>query len=168
VEVVLSLGIIAVCLLAVVALLPTGLSSQQSAQDEASAASALNMVASAAESVRFTGRGSGNATWVFPNYFSDDPANPKSVYVGQAAWTFSFFVDDGGLIIPTSDTVTTKRQTLHVRVAAPQVEGQPIRIYAAVAWPYKPTDTTGTLPSQMNGREGFLDSVIAYTPQSSY
>ena len=168
VEVVLSLGIIGVCLLSVVALLPTGLSSQQAAQDEARAASALNMVASAAESLRFTGRGSGNATWVFPNYLSDDSANPKSMFVGQTAWTFTFFVDDGGLVIPSSDTVTAKRQTLYVRVAPPQIEGQSTTIYAAVAWPYKSTDTTATTPAQMNGRQGFLDCLIAYTPQSPY
>jgi uncharacterized protein (TIGR02598 family) len=168
VEVTVSIGIIAFCLLAVVALLPSGLNSQQSAQDEARAASALNMVAAAAESLRFTSRSGGNATWTFPTYFSDDPTTPRTLYVTQPGWTFTFFIDEGGLIIPSSDTATAKRQTLHIRVYPPQIEGQPARIYAAVAWPYRATDTTSTTPDQMKGRAGFLDSSIAYTPQSSY
>jgi len=167
VEVVMSLGIISICLLAVVALLPTGLNSQQAAQEEAHAVTALNMVTSAAESLRFTSRAGGNATWTFPSYFSDDPVTPRTVYVTQSEWTLTIFIDEAGLIIPSSDTTTVKRQTLYVSVYPPQVEGQAVRIYAAVAWPYKPSDGASTGPAQMRGRQGFVDALIAYTPKSS-
>jgi uncharacterized protein (TIGR02598 family) len=167
VEVVLALGIIGVSLLAVIGLLPTGLNSQQAAQDEARAVSGLNMVSSATESLRFTGRSSGNATWFFPSYFADDPANPKNIYVTQATWAFTFFLDETGLIIPATDTTTTKRQTLFVRVTPPQIEGQPVKLYAAVAWPYRSTDSSTTPPAQMAGRHGFLECAIAYTPRST-
>lgn len=171
VEIALAVGIMGFCLVAVLGLLPTGMNTQRSAQEEARAASALEMVASAAESLRFTSRSSGNATWAFPNYFSDnpDPANnPSVVWVSQGPWNVTFFVSEGGLIIPTNDTTTAKRQTLYIKVYPPQVEGQPVQIYAALAWPYKGSDTTTTTPAQMAGRQGFSDSVVAYTPSSSF
>jgi type II secretory pathway pseudopilin PulG len=174
IEVTLALGIIAFSLIAILGLLPTGLRTQQDSQEEARAASALNMVMSAAESLRPAGSTGGNASWAFPNYFSDNPdpsANPTRVSVSQSPWNFTFFISEGGLIIPNNDTTTTRRQTLYVHVYPPQVEGQPVRIYAAVAWPYRPSDTSGTSgtsPSDMAGRQGFLDTVIAYTPKVTY
>lgn len=171
IEVVLAIGVIGFCLLAVVGLLPTGLNGQRSAQEQARATSAINMVASAVESLRFTARdGSGNATWAFPQYFSDNPnpsSNPTLVKVTDVPAEYTFFVSDGGLIIPAGDTTSTKRQTLYVKVYPPAIEGRPVQIYAAIAWPYKPSDSNTTTPSQMAGREGFLDSYIAYTPKAS-
>ena len=171
IEVTLAVGIIGFCLVAVIGLLPTGLRTQQDAQEEARAASALNMVASAAESLRFTGRPAGSATWAFPNYFSDDPdpsTSPTEVFVGQTAWNRTFFISEGGLIIPTSDTTTTRRQTLFVRVYPPVIEGRPVTIYAAVTWPYRPTDTNSTTRNQMSGRQGYVDAVVAYTPKAPF
>jgi hypothetical protein len=74
-------------------------------------------------------------------------------------------VSEGGLIIPSADTTTTRRQTLFVKVTPPQVEGQPVKIYAAVAWPYKPTDSSSTTLAQMVGREGFMDTFVAFAPK---
>ena len=167
IELALSIGVLGFCLLAVVGLLPTGLETQRLGQDQSRAASALNMTLSAVESVRFTGRDTGNAAWSFPSYFSDANGSP-TVTVGQTAWNYTFFVSDGGLVIPSSDTTTTRRQTLYVKVYPPQVEGQPVQIYAAVAWPYKPTDDTGTTADQMAGRQGFVDIFVAYTPKYSF
>lgn len=171
IEVALAIGIIGFCLLAVIGLLPTGLQGQRSAQEQARASSAITMVASAAESLRFTTRDSlGNATWAFPRYFSDNPnpdTNPTTVSVAQSPWNFAFFVSEGGLIIASDDTTTAKRQTLYVKVYPPTVEGRPVQIYVAVAWPYKGTDSTNTTPTEMKGREGFLDSFVAYTPKAS-
>ncbi|MBA3351182.1 MAG: hypothetical protein H0U23_01935 [Blastocatellia bacterium] len=168
VEVVLAVGIIGFSLLAIVGLLPTGLRTQQLSNEEARAASALNMVASAAESLRTTTSSGGDTTWAFPAYFSDDSSNPLVVSVGQAAWTSTFFVSDGGMIIRSNDTVTRPRQTLFLRVYPPQLEGQPVRIYAAVTWPHKPSDTASTGLSDMTGRQGFLDTLVAYTPNPTF
>jgi type II secretory pathway pseudopilin PulG len=169
VEVTIALGVIAISLVAVIGLLPTGLVTQQQAQDETRAASALNLVSSAVESLRRTNAGQGKPTWAFPSYFTDNPAgSPMIVWVGQETWNFTFFVDEGGLIIPTNDTTTTKRQTLYVKVYPPQALGDAVGIYAAVAWPYRPTDTNALTPDQMKGRQGFIDNFLAYTPSSSF
>ena len=170
IELALSIGVLGFCLLAVIGLLPTGMATQRLSQEQARAGSALDMVYSAAQSVRYTGRTTGNATWSFPAYFSD--SNSAFIFwVSQGTWSYTFFVSDGGLIIPGSDTTTTRRQTLFVKVNPPQIEGQPVRIYAALAWPYKPTDTGGsscTTPSQMTGREGFIDTFVAFMPRATF
>ena len=167
IEIVLAVGIIAICLLAILGLLPTGLRTHRDAREEAQATSALAMVATATESLTFTSRSTGNPTWEFPAYFSTD-ATKLNVWVTQSAWERAFFIDEGGLIIPASDNTTTRRQTLYVKVYPPQIEGQPVRIYAAVAWPYKASDTTATTAATMTGREGFLDTLVAFTPKSSF
>jgi uncharacterized protein (TIGR02598 family) len=166
IELALAIGVFGFCLLAVVGLLPTGLNTQRFSQEQSRAGSALDMVYSAAQSLQFTGRTSGNATWSFPIYFSDS-STAAIVWVSQGAWNYTFFVSDGGLIIPSTDTTTGRRQTLYVKVYPPQIEGQPVQIYAAVAWPYKPTDTSVTTPAQMIGREGFMDTLVAFTPKST-
>lgn len=168
VEVTLALGVIGICLLAVVGLLPTGLQSQQDAREESNATSALKMVATAAQSLQFTGRSGGAPSWIFPSYFYDASGNSISLSVGQTPKQYTFFVGDGGLIIANGDTTTTRRQTLYVKVYSPSVEGRPVRIYAALAWPHKPTDDDGATPNEMTDREGFLDSFVAFTPQSSF
>jgi uncharacterized protein (TIGR02598 family) len=71
IELALAIGIFGFCLLAVIGLLPTGLNTQRLSQEQSRAGSALDMVYSAAQSVRYTGRTAGNATWSFPAYFSD-------------------------------------------------------------------------------------------------
>lgn len=166
IEVTLSLGIIALSMLATIALLPVGLDSEHVAQEQARAAGALNMIASAAESLRSTG--AATPTWAFPNYFSNDPnpsTNPTLVSLGQSPWTLTFFVDDAGSFIRTNDTSTTKRQTLYVKVYPPQVLGQPVTIYAAAAWPSKRTDNTATTPDQLKDRQGFVETIVAYLPR---
>src|SRR5437588_2264277 len=98
IEVVVALGVIAFCLTAVIGLLPTGLRTQQDAQEQAKGASALNMVSVAVESLRRVNPGtSGHTTWAFPNYFSDNPdpsITPTLVWVTQNPWTYTFFVDE--------------------------------------------------------------------------
>lgn len=166
VEVTLALGIIGFALLATIALLPVGLDSEHVAEEQSRAAVALNMVASAAESLRNTN--ATTPTWAFPSYFSNDPnasTNPTLVSLGQSPWNLAFFVNDAGLFIPTSDTTTTKRQTLYVKVYPPQTIGQPVRIYAAAAWPSKPTDSSSTTPDQMKDRQGFVETIVAYVPK---
>lgn len=166
IEIALAIGVSGFCLLAVVGLLPIGMNTQRVSQEQSRAGSALDMVYSAAQSLKFTGRTSGKPTWSFPAYFSDS-STATVVWVSQTAWNYAFFVSDGGLIIPSTDTTTRRRQTLYVKVSPPQVEGQPVQIYAAVAWPYKPTDNTGMTPDQLTGREGFQDTFVAFTPRAS-
>src|SRR5437899_11045725 len=91
IEVALAVGVFGFCLIAVIGLLPTGLNTYQAAQEESRAVSALNMVASAAESLRPTTRIAVNSTWAFPNYFSDNPdpsSNPPIVWVTQHPWKY--------------------------------------------------------------------------------
>ncbi len=177
IEVALAIGVIGFCLLAVMGLLPTGVNTQQRGQEEARAASALNMVSSAVQSLRRVNKGASSATWAFPNYFSDNPdpaTNPTTLQVGQndangnPYWEYAFFIDEGGVIIPTSDTTTPRRQTLYVKVFPPRIEGQAVRVYAAVAWPDKPTDSPSTKPAQMVGRQGFADELVAYSPKATF
>ena len=171
IEVALALGIMGVSIIAIVGLLPAGLNTHNTAQEQARATSALNMVSSAAESLRYYNPQNAQPTWAFPQYFSDNPTpltSPTIVWVGQDPWTFTFFVSDGGMIIPNNDTTTRRRQTLHVHVYPPETFGQPVRIYAAVAWPYKPTDATDTIPTEMLGRQGFVDTVVTFTPTSLF
>ena len=144
--------------------MPTAAGTQRAGQEQARAASALDMVLTAAESLQYDGRSGGNPTWSFPTYFSDS-SNAATVWMTQSPWTYTFFVSEGGTIIPGTDTTTTHRQTLYVKVYPPQSEGQPVQIYAATAWPSKPTDSSNTPPDQMRGRDGFLDAVVAYTPK---
>jgi type II secretory pathway pseudopilin PulG len=177
IEVAIAIGVIGFSLVAIMGLLPTGISTQQRSQEEARAASALNMVTSAVESLRRVNAGQGSVTWAFPNYFSDngDPVNnPTILWVGQndangnPYWQYTFFVDEGGLIIPTGDTTTFRRQTLYVKVYPPRLQGQAVRVYAAVAWPYKTTDSSTTTPAQMVGRQGFVDELFAYSPKATF
>lgn len=166
IEVVLAIGVLGFCLLALIGLLPTGLGSQRAAQEQARASSAIDMVASAVESLRYTTRSAGNVTWAFPSYFSDN-SGPFLVWTTQPPWSYTFFVSDGGLIIPAADTTTAKRQSLYVKVYPPASDGKPVQIYVAVAWPYKGSDTNATTPADMKGRAGYLDSIVAYTPKAS-
>jgi hypothetical protein len=171
IEVALAVGVMGLCLLAVIALLPTGINAQRSARDQARGASALDMVACAAESLRFVSRSSGNATWAFPNYFSDSPdpsSNPSLVWVTQAPWNVTFFISEGGLIIPSNDTTTIRLQTLYAKIYPPQVEGQPVQIYAVLAWPYRPTDTASNTLVDFVGRQGLLETFVASTPNASF
>lgn len=177
IEVTIAVGLIGFCLIAVIGLLPTGLNTHRAADEEARAATALNMVASAAESLRYYNPQQAQPTWAFPHYFSDNPdpvTTPTIVWVTQQPWTFTFFVSDGGMIIPSNDTVTRRRQTLFVQVYPPDAYGKPVRIYAAVAWPYRPTDRSGraednaTTAAEMVGRQGFVDTLIAFTPTSLF
>ena len=166
IELALAIGVFGFCLLAVVGLLPTGINTQRASQEQARAGTALNMVCSAAQSLHYKGRDTGKPTWEFPAYFSDS-STAAIFWVSQTPWNYTFFVSDGGLIIPATDTTTSRRQTLYVKISPPQVEGQPVQIYAAVTWPYKPTDTTSTTLDQMIGREGFMDTFVAFTPRAS-
>src|SRR5690348_11335262 len=163
VEVVLALGVFAFCLLCVISLLPTATGTQRAGREQARAASALDMVLTAAESLQYNGRAGGNPSWSFPTYFSDS-TTATVVSMTQSPWNHTFFVSEGGTIIPGSDTTTPHRQTLYVKIYPPQSEGQPVQIYAASAWPSKPTDSSTTTLDQMQGREGFLDAFVAYTP----
>jgi type II secretory pathway pseudopilin PulG len=171
IEVTLAVGIIGFCLIAVLGLLPTGLNTYQVAQEESRAGSALDMVASAIESLHPMPRTTVNSTWAFPNYFSNNPDlsnNPTVVWVTQNPWNYTFFLSDGGQIIANTDMTTRRRQTLYVRVYPPHAEGQAVQIYAAIAWPYKASDTNTTSPAEMLGRQGFIDTFVAYTPKPSY
>ncbi len=166
IEVALAIGIFGFCLLAVVGLLPTGMKTQRASQEQSRAGSALDMVYAAAQSLRFVDRSNGHPTWAFPSYFSNS-SSAFLVWVSQDQYNYTFFVGEGGLIIPDSDTTTQRKQTLYVKVFPPQMEGQPVQIYAALAWPYKPTDNYTTIPDQMTGREGFLDTFIAFNPKTT-
>ncbi|MEO6970936.1 MAG: hypothetical protein ABI217_08580 [Chthoniobacterales bacterium] len=166
IELALAIGVFGFCLLAVVGLLPIGMKTQRASQEQSRAGSALDMVYSAAQSLRFTDRSSGHPTWAFPSYFSNS-SSAFLVWVSQGQYNYTFFVGDGGLIIPDSDTTTQRKQTLYVKVFPPQIEGQPVQIYAALAWPYKPTDNNTTTPDQMTGREGFLDTFVAFNPKAT-
>ncbi|MFN2477280.1 MAG: hypothetical protein ABR526_13175 [Chthoniobacterales bacterium] len=169
VEATFALGVMGFALIAILGLLPTGINTQRASQEQALATAALNMVASGDESLRFVA-GQANPTWNFPNYFSDDAdpsTNPTQVSVGQAAWNLTFFLDDSGMIVPAGDTTTHKRQTLYVKIYPPQVLGQPVRIYGAVAWPYRPSDTRNMTPDKLAGRDGFIDAMIAAVPKTS-
>lgn len=176
IEVTLAVGIIGICLIAVVGLLPTGLNTHQIAQEEARAASALNMVASAAGSLHYYNPQNAQPTWAFPVYFSDSPTpetDPTIVWVTQTPWSFTFFVGEGGTIISRSDTTTVHRQLLYVRVQPPQTTTQPVRLYAAVVWPAKPTDRSGrddqgTGLSEMSGRQGFVETFVTFKPKLQY
>lgn len=166
VEVTFAVGVIAFSMIAVIGLLPTGLNTQRASQEQARAAAALAMVASAAESLRPVA-GETTPTWAFPSYFSNQ-TNPTRVVRGQSTWTVTFFLDDNGRIVPDSDTTTRRRQTMFVRISPPQAEGQPVQIYALVAWPNRPTDSSNTTLAQLSGRQGFIDTVVAYVPTTSF
>lgn len=166
IEITLAIGVFGFCLLAVVGLLPTGMKTQRASQEQSRAGSALDMVYAAVQSLRFTDRSSGHPTWAFPAYFSNS-SSAFLVWVSQSQYNFTFFVGEGGLIIPDGDTTTQRKQTLYVKVFPPQIEGQPVQIYAALAWPYKPTDNNTTTPDQMTDREGFLDTFVAFNPKAT-
>ena len=170
IEVTLALGIIAFALVALMGLLPTGLSTQQQSQEEAEAASALNMVATAVRSAKFTGRGNGNATYSLPFYFYDDSAtrwatDPTLFWVTQPPWDYTFLILPDGTIRRKGDT-TPAAKVLYVNVTPPRHEGAPVLVYAAVAWPAKSTDDNSTKPPALQGRQGFRDTTIAYAARN--
>ena len=170
VEITLALGLIAFCVITLVGLLPTGLNAQQQAQDEARAAVALNQISSAVRATRSLGVIAGNSNYAFPEYLSDSPTaptNPTKYYVSQSKWNFSFGLLDDGTIKKTDNTTDTPRQTLYFEVQPPATESAPVRVYAAVAWPYKPTDNTATSPADLKGRQGYVDTVIYFTPKAN-
>jgi uncharacterized protein (TIGR02598 family) len=170
IEVTLALGVIAFALVALMGLLPTGLNSQQQAQEEAEAVSALNMVATAVRSAKFTGRANGNATYALPFYFYDDSAarwsnDPTQFWVTQPQWEYTFLILPDGTIRRKTDK-TPAAKTLFLRVTPPPHEGASVRVYAAVAWPAKPADDDSTSLSAFAGRQGFKDTTIVYAPRN--
>ena len=176
IEVTVAIGIIGVSLIAIVGLLPIGLQTHHTADEEARAGSALNMVATAAGSLHYYNPQNAQPTWAFPRYFSDSATpdtDPTIVWVGQTAWSYTFFLSEAGMIIPRNDAATPRRQLLYVAVHPPQSPTQPVRLYAAVVWPARPTDTpgrdsTGTQLPAMTGRQGFVDTVVTFAPKLQY
>lgn len=170
VEVTLALGVIAFALVALIGLLPTGLKSQQQAQEEAEAVSALNMVSTAVRGAKFTGRANGNATYALPFYFYDDSAarwstDPTQFWVTQPQWEYTFQLLPDGTIRRKNDN-TPAAKTLYLKVTPPPHEGASVHVYAAVAWPAKPGDNHATNVSALKGRQGFKDTMIVYAPRN--
>jgi type II secretory pathway pseudopilin PulG len=165
VEVVLALGIISFCLVAILGLIPTGLNVQKSTTEEASAASALSMVASVVRSAHFTSASSGNATYRFSAVLSDsvDPeSHPTEFWVTQSPWSRVFFLKEDGMIRKSGDTASKVRQVLFIEVTPPMNRMEPVKVYAAVSWPSLPSDTATMSLDQLKGRQGFSDALITY------
>ena len=166
VEVTLALGILSFCLISITTFIPIGLGSQKDALNESKAGVALGMVTSAVRSANLVSRdSSGKATYKLPAYLSDN-SDGKTFKVGDAnASSYTFFLADDGSIQQTGDT-DPARQTLFVKVMPPATEEQPVRVYAAVAWPWKPSDSAAMDVSSLTNRHGFVDAVITYAPRN--
>lgn len=163
IEVTISLGILAFCMVAILGLIPVGLGSQQAAQEESRATAALNMVATA---VRSATRDSGTAgEYKFPKYLSDNPA-PITYTVGTGAQAYTYLLQEDGMIRQSSASTAFPRQTLYIKVFPPAKEAQPVQVYAAVAWPSRPTDTSNVTVDKLKGRQGFIDTMIVYAPRN--
>lgn len=169
IEVTLAIGLIAFALLGLLALLPAGLSTQRHAQEEARAVAVLDQVASAVRAARFTARINGHPNYAFPQNLSDSdrPAlDPTTFYTTQPDWNYTFELLEDGMI-RQRNVSAQPRQTLYFHIQPPASETAPVRVYAAVAWPWKPGDGGGaTTLDQLRGREGFVDTVIYVSPKS--
>jgi uncharacterized protein (TIGR02598 family) len=169
VEVVLALGILAFCLMAVFGLIPTGLNSQRVAEDEARAVTALNMTATAVRSAVLDSRTSdGVATYKLPSFLSEHPLsdtnNAINVQVGASDQTYRFALKEDGTIRRSDESGAEARQTLYLKVSPPVNATAPIQVYAAVVWPARDTDATIT-PAEFKNRAGFLDAFVSYVPR---
>ncbi len=166
VEVTLALGILAFCLVTMVALLPVGLNSQKDAMEEARASGVLQMATAAVRSASFSYRdAAGVATFALPEYFSDSAGVPRTFAVGEGAQSFTLFIGDDGSILRTTDT-EPPQQILHVRLIPPESEGKPVKVYAAVAWPWQPGDSPTTVAADLASRQGLEDTFIVYVPRN--
>lgn len=148
VEVVLALGLVSFCLLAVTGLLPTGLRSVQNANEEAAATNALNRIGSAIR----------NATT------EDGMAYSAGGGFEQMAWrldgtskTFSGIpINNGGL----RDEVD-KRFAAHVELVSPANASSAGHARVSLAWPASAKWTSG----KWEGASGSVSSGIIFLPR---
>jgi len=148
VEVVLALGLVSFCLLAIVGLLPTGLRSVKNASAEAAAVNALNYLDSAIRNATTT-----DGT----DYVANGTYNLMTWSLDGAARTFADIpINLGGL-----RDETDVRFKAHVEVIAPAGTNAPGRALVTVAWPVASTWVEG----QWKGAEGSVSSGIIFLPK---
>ena len=93
VEVIVALGIVAFAFVGLLGIIPSGLGSFRQSVDQARALTALNMVASAARTSKFTVGTDDNADYAVPLFFSDSStavSSPTQYYVTQDIFSLRF------------------------------------------------------------------------------
>lgn len=147
VEVVLALGLVSFCLLAIVGLLPVGLRSVKNANEESAAANALNQMASAIR----------NAT-----------TTDGITYLANGAFTEMAWNMDGAtksftqaLALSGQPDAANVRLQGHVILIAPASSTSPGRAQISVAWPASATWSGG----QWTKADGSISSGIIFIPR---
>jgi len=153
VEVTLSLGIAAFCLLAVVGLLPVGLGTLKSSREEAAATRVLEQIACSLRSATADTNGKYTAQGLYPE-LQWSAAAPATVTLDD--------LDLSGL--PTTDPLA-KRLVAHVEIQPPASDHATATALVAVAWPNRAAwnETTGA----WTNAEGSTSTWIIFRPNPS-
>lgn len=150
VEVTIALGIIAFCVISVVALLPMGMNSLQSARDRRNATEVLNLLAGDLLSQRMSPGGTNHLPGVFSNY---------SWTVGGTNVTGVLEVPaDGRQASSGADVVTMK---VHFSIEPPKDHWSAGLARLSVAWPGSARRET---TNAWSGERGHADAVIYFSP----
>lgn len=173
VEITVAVGIVSFALLAIMGLIPVGLKSVQDSSEQTRATDILNLAASGIQGQYYLGTNGGQNNYAFANYVSDnDPAtvagdtNPPwsahtKYYVTQQPFTINFNVLEDLSIRKKSDTTTTPRYQLYMKVTPSADSISPVKVYLSVAWP-------GVASYGTNGwskQQGYVETTVyANTP----
>ena len=181
-------GFIAFAAMSVLALIPVGLNTHKQSIDQARALMALNRVAIALTSSRFTGIVSQDANYAFPQFFSDSPnpvTDPTKYWVRQSTWWARFYLlEDGTLRLKSANNGTGGKENfpkavLYIEVNPPGSTSDtagnntfagPITMYATVVWPYLPASDDAAPINRADistkiGSRRFLETLVSFTPE---
>jgi len=154
VEVVLALGIVSFCLLAIVGLLPVGLKAVKNANEQAAAANVLNAIA---DSLRSTT--SSNAV----NFAGSFGTNQISFSLGGAATNLSWsnLKLDGS----TESSVDPKRISAVVNITPPANLLSSGQAVISVAWPAQANPIWDATTRTWSKAEGSVTTAIQFLPK---
>lgn len=149
VEVVLALGIVSFCLLAIVGLLPVGLKAVKNANEQAAAA---NVVGGIAEALRKASSTNGN------NFAATFAGQPITYALGNVTSSTNQWTD---LDLNGTSDATGKRLSARLEILKQPTATEPGRAFISVAWPAQATWTNQT----WTNAEGSLTSSIQFLPK---
>ena len=155
VEVVLALGIVSFCLIAVIGLMPVGLKSVKNANEQAGAADVLNAIAESLRTAVSTNSTNYSNSFAGTNNITYNVGDTNSVIV-----TWTKLTMEGAMETPPS---SPKRLAASLIITPPSNSTSPGRALVSVAWPAQ-ANWNPTTQVWANA-EGSITSGIQFLPR---
>lgn len=159
VEVTMAIGIAALALLPVLGLLPTGLQSLKSANDQAAAANAISMIASTIRGA--TTSGSNNLDYAAAY---GEANNTIGYTLGSGSDTVLTFTNLGCDGLPSSSGPSAyAKLAAYVKITPPPTPTELGTAFISVAWPDSASYNSGS--AKWSNAQGFVSSSIRFLPR---